>query len=115
MEPIVKINKLLNDLKNQTVLNGRKRLNKKDSILWKFYNDCKAYIETKPRKEFIEAKKEQTEIKINNIVDGYSAFITSRNLNPSRKIRNEYYKEMRLKEQKKYLKNLEFILSLYNN
>ena len=76
-----------------------------------FLRQCKRYLESSPRKEFIESQKAEIERRISLIPTHFEAWKTGRVLSKYNDPYKSYCTEMNLSGLKSQLKTLDYLLS----
>jgi hypothetical protein len=101
---IIEIGKSMKDLDSKRAINTESR---KIEIL----RQCKLYLETNPKPEFIEEMKSSVEFRIDLIRERYGAWCACRNLSQFKNPLHHYYNEMGMAQLKLQLKTLEYLIN----
>lgn len=76
-----------------------------------FLRQCKRYIETSPREEFIKSQREEIQRRIDLIPTHFEAWKTGRALSKYKDPYKAYCTEMKLSDMKAQIKTLDYLLS----
>lgn len=111
MEALEKLNTLILETRANA---GVKMTESKAIKLLRHYDNLKAYLETKPRLEFLKAQEGTLFKKMDEIRHGYESFkfCAGKHLAPKKRY-GAYVKSTGLLGLKKQHKNLKFLISLF--